>query len=283
MNMKFGYIIAVLAAGVFLLGIGGAYAGDAVNVTYTYTTPSEGDFEDEVEQHEVKVHGNLKAMSAEDAGFDLLVGAAYQGNFWSFDDSSLDDLDLHKVKLPLTALFQAREDITVAASVVPGIHSDFEDDVDGDDFRVEGRLVGTYEHSQELQWVLGVGFAEDFGDPQAYPIAGANWQATDELMLALVFPKPKVSYAVNDDLRLFVAGEPTGGEWNIGDDDVDVQVKGYRVGVGGEYQVMDGGWLYAMVGGEGGREIDIAVDDDKVFDNSDVDDATFVQVGFRLN
>ncbi len=99
---------------------------------------------------------------------------------------------------------------------------------------------------------------------------------------------PKATYAVSDSLHLYMAGEPTGGDWNVGkqdedEADVDVQVLGYRVGVGGEFQIGDGGWLYAMVGAEAGRKLQVGVNDEELADEDvDLDDSVFVQIGFRL-
>ena len=84
---------------------------------------------------------------------------------------------------------------------------------------------------------------------------------------------------------LFAAGEPAGGEWNVGEDDrkFDVQQKGYRFGLGAEYQVADGGWLYAMVDGEGGREVSVAVNEEEIVEDKDLDDTVLFQIGFRLH
>lgn len=285
--MKRYSIMMVLTLGALLLCAQGLQAGEGVNASYTYTSPSDGDFQDEVEQHEFKAGGGgLKILHTEDYGFDLSVGGKFQANVWTFDDDSIDDIDLYKVQVPVTAGFKATDNIHVSVELTPGIHSDFED-VDGDDFRVDGAVIGTYVQSPDLQWVLGLAVGEEFGDPTAFPIIGARWQATEELLLDLIIPKPRASYALKKDLRLFAAGEPTGGSWNVGDEDVarqvDVELKGFRVGIGGEYQVVEGGWLYLMVGVEGGRELQVAVDEDEVFDDEvDLDDGTFVQIGFRV-
>ena len=37
-------------------------------------------------------------------------------------------------------------------------------------------------------------------------------------------------------------------------------------GLRGEYQVVDGGWLHIMIGAEAGRELQVAVDEDEVFE-----------------
>jgi hypothetical protein len=272
------WVVLALLSGVAL-----AQAAEPLNVNYTYLEPSEGQFEDKVKQHEFKAEGSLPAMKLEDYGVGISVGGAFQANVWQFDNDRIDDLDLYKVKLPVTASFKATETIPVELSLVPGIHSDFKE-VDGDDFRLEGSAVGSYAYTETLKFVFGLGYGEEFGDPKAFPIGGVSWKATQELQVDLIFPKPKISYAITDDARVFVSGAPAGGEWNVGERDqqVDVRQEGYRVGLGGEYQVVENGWLYAMAGREGGRKVSLAVDENTVVDEKDIDDATFVQVGFRL-
>jgi Domain of unknown function (DUF6268) len=281
--MKVDFRMMVVIVGVVMLLTGGLHAV-MLDTSYTYLEPDDGDFEDEVEQHEFKAGASWPVIHKEDAGWDLAVGGAFQVNTWCFDDDRIDGVELYKIKVPLVAGFDATDDILVTLGLTPGIHSDLED-VDGDDFRVDGMAFGTYVYSPELHFVLGAALGEEFGDPELYPLFGVWWQATDELLLNLVFPRPRVSYAFSEDFRLFVAGEPAGGEWNVDSDvgEVDVQQKGWRTGIGGEYQVTDGGWLYVMAGREVDRELQVAVDEDEVFDDDvDLDDSNFVQIGFRL-
>jgi hypothetical protein len=284
MKNKF-WMNACTAGAIIGLGAGLAQARDVGNAQYTYSVPSEGDFEDEVSQHEVKVEGHMPVLSEADAGFNLSIGAFYQLNVWTFDDSNIDDFDLHKIKVPIGASFAASEDVRVNLSLLPGLNSDMEE-IDGDDFRLDASAAGTYIYSPTLQFVAGVAYGEEFGDPELYPIGGVIWQATDQLGLRLVFPTPKVTYAASEDLNLFIMGEPTGGEWNVevnDRDQVDIQQIGFRIGIGAEYQVVEDGWLYAMVGAEGGREISVAENEKAVVDELDQDDNAFFQFGYRVS
>ena len=143
--------------------------------------------------------------------------------------------------------------------------------------------MGTYVFSKTLHFLLGARVGDDFGDTEATPVGGVYWKASDKLLVRAVFPRPKVSYAVSENFNAFVAGEPTGGEWSVKDKDYKVRLEGYRVGVGGEYQVIDGGWLFAMAGSDSQRELQLAKDDDRLLDgDADLDDAAFFQIGFRL-
>lgn len=258
-------------------------AATPVNVSYTYLEPSEGNFEDKIEQHEFKAGASMTVLSGDEYVPQLDVGGAFQANVWDFDNNNIDDLDLYKVKLPVTGTFDAYENTTVSVSLTPGIHSDFKK-VTSDDFRLEALAVGNYTASETLKYRLGLAYAEDLGDPQVFPVGGVIWQATEELRLDLVFPAPRITYALTSDLRFYVAGEMAGGEWNVGDtdQDIDVRQEGFRLGAGAEFQVVENGWLFATVGQEVNRTVSVAVNDDTVVDEKDIDDAVFVQIGFRL-
>ena len=271
--------IITLMSGIAVSFGASAFAVDDLDVKYTYSTPSDGG-EDEVEQHEFRA--DFVFPWENDIG--LTVGGSFQANIWSLDSGARDDFDVYKLRMPIGYTFQATEEIPVVLGLVPGIHSDFED-VDEDDFSIHASAVGSFAQSAAVRWIFGIGFGEEFGDPTAYPIGGVIWQATDSILARLVFPNPRVSYNVSDDLNFFIAGEPTGGEWNVGEDDesFDLQQKGYRVGLGTEYQVTDGGFLYIMAGVEASRELQVAKDEEELFDDDiDLDDAAFVQIGFRI-
>jgi hypothetical protein len=262
-------------------------AADTLNTRYTYLTPSEGHLDGKASQNEFKAAATLDPPvlpPGQEYLYSFSIGGAFQANMWTFDDDRLDSIELYKVKVPMTGEFEATDKIHVSVSLVPGIHSDFED-VNEDDVRIEGAVVGSYPYSKTLRFVFGLAYGEDLGDPTLFPIGGAMWKVTDALQVDLLIPAPKISYAFTSDLRLYVAGEPAGGQWNVGESDekvVDVKQEGYRVGAGAEYQLIQGGWLYAAVGAEGGRKISVGVDDNTEIEDYDLDDASFVQIGFRL-
>jgi hypothetical protein len=274
---------SLLVIAALLLFVGTVTAADKLDVRYTYSAPSDGDLEDEVSQHEFAAGIMFPWLTVEDNGFNAAIGGFYQANVWSFDDDGVDDFDLHKIGVHGTVGVPVDQQWAVRGGYSIGVQSDFEH-VDEEDVRLYAHAMGIYVQSATLQYALGVGFGEEFGEPEAYPIGGVRWQASEALLLNLMFPSPTVSYALSEDWTLFAAGQPTGGEWNVGEEDAefDLQIRGYRVGAGAEYQIVPGGWLYAMVGGEGGREVSVAVDDEEIVEDYDLDENAFFQIGFRL-
>ena len=273
-----------VAIAAMLLVAGSVSAADKLGVTYTFSAPSEGEFEDKVEQHEIKVLGMMPVLSVADGGADIAIGARIQANTWTFDDDRIDDVDLYKLLFVSELAVPINEAYTVVGGANLGVHSDLEF-VDEEDFRLEAHVMGIYAHSPTLHFALGVAFGEDFGEPQAFPLGGVYWRATDALVFNIIIPKPQITYSMNSDLRFFVLAEPAGGQWNVGeeDEDFDFEILSIRAGVGAEYQVVDGGWLFAMVGSESRREVQIAKDEVELLDDDvELDDNAFFQIGFRL-
>lgn len=258
---------------------------DTFLLEYTYSSPSEGDFEDEIEIHEGKAGFLIPFSTSTDGGIGFATGAYFQADVWSPDNEDLDDVDLYKGKIPIFIDFKFTDDLSTIFNVTPGIHSDFEE-VDEDDFRVDGWIQFNYALNKNLQISLGAAIGEEFGEAQAFPIGGVRWQATDNLLLDLMIPYPRAQLAFSDNFHLFLFGEPSGGEWNVGDSEetqVDIQQKGFRAGAGLEFGLTEKGWIYMAAGVEGGRELQIAVNDDEVFDDEvDLDDQAFFRVGFKV-
>lgn len=256
---------------------------EPTGITYTYSSPSQGDYKGEASQHEVKAAVLLPIADSVGPGVKVTLNPFFQGNFWRFTDSDYKELNLYKINLPVGLGYRVSDKVFTNLEVIFGLHSDLKK-VNNDDFRREGALTGTYVMNPETMIILGLAYGDEFGDPRLYPVGGIKWQPSNVLTLDILFPKPRISYAMNPDLRLFVAGEPAGGQWNIREDgeDWDLQFKGFRVGTGTEYQAVSRGWLFAMVGIETNRELQFVQHGHDVGDPTDLDDNYFIQVGFRI-
>ncbi len=259
---------------------------NAFEAEYTYSFPSEGDLEDEVEIHEGKVGVLVPLTTRKEDGVGFAVGGQFQVDVWSPDTSRIENLELYKVKVPVIVDFDVMQDLSMAVGATPGIHSDFEE-VDSDDWRVDGTALLSWVVSDELVVLAGAGIGEEFGDVEGYPMGGVRWTTNDAWLIDLFFPRPRVQWALSDGFHLYAFGEPSGGEWNVGDRDaqVDIQQKGYRAGVGMEFGLGESNttWLYLAAGVEGNRELQLAVNEEDVFDDEvDLDDQAFVRGGIRV-
>lgn len=278
------------SAGTILLGLAAATLGAAdYEASYLYSAPWQDESGNEITQQEAAAKGIYKLVSLQSSGYDLSTGLDLQMNTWDFDDHGLEDIELYKIQVPLAVGFMPTEKIYVLTTLEYGLHSDMQS-IDSEDFRLQGALIGTYLHSADLQFILGVGYSDDFGEPQAYPIGGVSWKPVSELKLDLIFPMFAATYIPHEDFHLVAGYAPSGGQWRwdydtaTGETGIDAALKGQRFEFGGEYQVLKDGWLRLTGGVELNREITLSLADDaSVNDSLDLPDSAFARIGFRLS
>ena len=283
MPIKNTFTAALLAAGL----IGGSSVvmaqEELANIEYTYSSPSNDDLGDDIFQQQGKVALTLPISSIKKGdAYNLSLGGAFQADIWDAENSGSDVFDVYKVKVPVSAGFMVADKSLLTLAAIPGLHTDFEE-VNENDFRVDGLGMFTYMYSKTLKLSAGLSYWEEFGDPTLGFAGGLEWQATDALLLRLMTIDPRIQYAFTDGFRVYIGGEGTGGQWNVGEgqDGLDVQQKGYRVGLGTEFRVLRSGWLYVMGGQEVNRKLQMAVDGNES-PEVDLEDSPFIQVGFRI-
>jgi hypothetical protein len=103
-------------------------------------------------------------------------------------------------------------------AVTVGYYSDFEQS-SSDALRVTGRGIGVYESSPATKWLLGVAYLNRAG-ANVMPIFGVIHDASPDLRLELIFPRPRVlkrlAGSVEGDERwVYAGGEFGGGVWSI--------------------------------------------------------------------
>lgn len=115
--------------------------------------------------------------------------------------------------------YQRREELSdylsydVATSI--GVYSDFEDSA-RDGVRMPSHAVGVAHWSTQTDLVLGVDYlARD--DVKLLPVAGFSYRPFNNpsLRFDLIFPRPRIDYALSADRRLYTAMFLDGGSWDI--------------------------------------------------------------------
>ena len=118
----------------------------------------------------------------------------------------------------------------VAASI--GVFSDFEDSA-RDGVRFPSHAVGFFHPNPCLDIVFGVEYLHR-DDIKVLPVVGLVLREAN-VRAELVFPRPRIDFALNDDTSLFVKGELGGGSWDIERPDETNDVftyRDYRVSIG---------------------------------------------------
>ncbi len=138
----------------------------------------------------------------------------------------------------------------------PGYFSDFEQSSDSA-VRYGGHILAAWDWTPRAKIILGAAYV-DRKDVNVLPAAGLIWKPYDELIVELLFPRPRIArriflpwdYAEGIENWLYVAGEFGGGTWAIrrADQTNDlVNYRDFRVILGAERKV-EGGlntWLEA--------------------------------------
>jgi len=161
-----------------------------------------------------------------------------------FDFSGLDvgDIRVYDLSVPFTGTLKIGEKWAVIGMATPGIHSDM-NNIDGRDFKTSFLLLADYAAGGGWNVVAGAAYSRIFGEDRLFPAAGFAWAPNENWTLRLVFPRPALLYSPGKRIRFSAGMEPSGGKWNIADprngrdngDEYDFDFKGWRAGLGAEY------------------------------------------------
>jgi hypothetical protein len=179
-------------------------------------------------------------------GFDVPAGAplpdslyglaARFGNRWSFADAW-----------------------SLSVQLTPGIYSDL-GDVDWGDVNVPALVFVSYSLNPELQ-LFGGASVDARRDAPVIPALGLRWRFSPGWELALVYPNPRLEYAVSDGLRVFAGADILRSTFRVAEDfgdrlgrpelnDRDLSYADWKLGGGlharlapGITAVVEGGWM----------------------------------------
>ena len=138
-----------------------------------------------------------------------------------------------------------------------GLFSDFEK-VTSDAFRYQGRLEGVFTVSPQMQFHAGVIY---YGRSRVklLPTLGVVWTPSEDLVLKLVFPNPKVLYRFwrgpQADWWGYVHMDYAGGSWDIKGHNGLTDYNDIRLGAGIEFATQSRIGGYFEFGGSFAREL----------------------------
>jgi hypothetical protein len=221
--------------------------------------------------------------------FRVLSGANVNWHYFDFSGVELDNINTFDLSIPINCMIPINEQWMIMALIAPGIHSDLKR-VDYKDFKSAFLLLANYTYSEHLQISMGVAYSRIFGKDTFFPAAGLTWMPDDAWTIRLMFPKPGITYSLNERLRFSLGIEPAGGEWNIRDprtinnngEEYTFEFKGWRMGGGAEYDITRNVSAFLDAGFTINRKYIIENDDETVL-NSDVNDTPGFRLGVQLH
>ena len=111
--------------------------------------------------------------------------------------------------------FQLADQWLMRAEVEPGRYSDFRD-VSWRDVDAPLVLGGVYLVEPDLQWFFGLRMDVRTRFP-VLPAAGVRWRFSDDWTLNLLFPKPRLEYALNDSCLFYLGADIVAGTFRVGE------------------------------------------------------------------
>ena len=196
------------------------------------------------------------------------------------------DLDesLHEIAVEFGALWFVRDDTLLSFNFRPGIFSDLDDGVGGDDFQWHGNAVATYQWNDKWFFKLGVALGEDFDETNVIPIGGFSWVSSDQLRVDVLLPRSAtVTWRPWDGGSiLIVPGVHLEGQQyhvEVGNTEGDIQIQDIRADITASYEVSKAARVSLSVGsnfrgkyeveGDGGLDAD-----------ADQDPSLYIAIGF---
>ncbi len=122
--------------------------------------------------------------------------------------------------------------------------------INSDDLQISARLAAAYQFSNKFSLNFGISRNTNFGEARYLPSLGFKWTPNDQWALSLYGPFLTLSHRPTDNLIVRAQAFPSGGNWNIEQNDksLDLGLRSYNVGVSLEYKLRNGLWLSAFAG-----------------------------------
>ena len=214
----------------------------------------------------------------------IVTAFNYSLRNYSSEDSDLDQ-DLHELAIELGVSWFVRDDILVSATFRPGIFSDLDESIDGDDFVPQGSVIGIYQWSESFFLKFGVAAGvEFFEETSVIPVGGFTWVSSDQLRVDVFLPaSATVTWQPSEKHSLLVVpGIHLQGQRyrvNIGSNEGYIQIQDIRADVTASYEVSDGARVSLVIGANIRGKYEVEVED-VVDADFDQDPSLYFGIGF---
>jgi len=165
---------------------------------------------------------------------------------------------LYDIAFPLSYIVEHDKNSRWVFNLSPGVKSSLEyfgtDDL-------SANAVAQYTSSNDGHgYNLGVVYTHRFGEGEFLPLVNYQYTYGQTMDLIVGFPFSRLSYAPDQQQHYFAKLTPEGGNWHVynegeKDQTFDFQQKGFRFGLGAEFNVAGPLWLGAEAGTQFGQEL----------------------------
>lgn len=193
---------------------------------------------------------------------DLLFGGTYGARVYSFEEvpeaiTSTGGETLHEVSFLVGIEYFLSDSIYMQGYARDGLYTDFNGDLDLDDFNLEGQGLIAFRINPGTALILGAEYSHRFVDFDFFPIVGLRiLSSSGGMHINLTLPtEAEVTFNLSSDFSIYAGAWIDGDRYNVrfgsATDDFDVNIQENRIG-GGMYY-----WLgqHVRLGVEGGALI----------------------------
>ena len=259
-------------------------------MTLSYSHEAKSDFKDDdgagsAEMTDVAMNLTLPLHLAEK--WRLISGLSLQWYHFNFTGISQSDQDTYVIAIPFRTIINISEKWTFLGVLAPSIYSDLKQ-LSKEPFKASAVAIGMYKYSPKLTMSIGTVYSRIFGVDKLFPALGCSWTPTPQWKIDAMFPRPFIAYAPSLDLRFFTYLTPAGSEWNIqhtvdGDEqDCTFRFKGYRAGIGLEFDIQKHLSLFVSGGIAFKRDYELKDEHDTTFVEDEVEDTWFSQIALQV-
>ncbi|UXD88714.1 hypothetical protein [Thalassolituus hydrocarboniclasticus] len=293
MKNQQNYAASVLRNGVAVavLSVGIMYTSPALaagKIAYSHVKTAAADQGNEIDKNDLVVEYSRAIYVSDDKHSSMSLGIAVQDTNLYFDEAQLPDMDLVKIKLPLSGSQVLDSGSIVSWTLTPGLHGEA-DDLSEAESRLEGQAF-YIKPSGNLRWVLGGGFGDQFGETKLFPVLGAIWTASAQTEVTLMFPSLKYKYTTEQKKAYSLSLVPVGSQWTWKAGDLggnteagNVSVSGLKLSAGLDWPLANKQVISAELGRITEREFKITRQSDPSFNGTvELEDAWFAQLGWAF-
>lgn len=233
----------------------------AVAVGVTYFSPSKVKKDENAEVSQIETYLNMPLTGGGVEGeWQYFVSLNFNQREFEVKNDVINlstKAEVYGITVPVVLFKKTDEKTAYLLYVAPGLRSSLHH-IDNEDFGGDAifQLINTHGiHSYQY----GAGVISAFGESKLVPIVSYSYQPNAQLNVTIGLPT-FIDYAVDENQSYFARLSPTGGQWHSyeegkKDQGFDFTQEGYRLGLGGEWALLDPLWLKAETGMQFGQEI----------------------------
>lgn len=222
------------------------------------------------------------------AGWNGGVSIRYTYTDLSFASPTLlDESDLHSLDIPLFLSKESSENLSWVLMATPNLSGDY-NDIDSDTMNYSLLGGARYKRSDTFEWLFGFFYTTGFEDDLFVPAIGFMWDISDNSQLTVAGPIVRYSHNLTDRVTWSLNGSFAGNRWDTqsdyggGKEDREFRLRSYRVSTQVEMNITDKQQLFAGIGWDLAREVEIKNGAGATLVEEDVEEAPVFELGYRF-